>query len=470
MSRPTKLPRPTDAASPFSAPGLTRRAFARLGATGLAASWFLPSPSLAALGRRSAAVTPRGTAKNAILVFLSGAPSQIDLWDFKEGSWTPASFAPTDFLGGAVRFPQGLLPETAQQIDRLAFVRSLQSWALVHSLGQTWTQIARNPTGALGNVAPHLGAVVALESEAGRVAGRDILPAFVSLASAGGIGAGYLPASFAPFQVTPTEAGLASLAHPAGADRFADRWATLSTLDSPLRNPMAPLGKGPADFALFVDAGKGLMDSPEIGALFAFTAEESLRYGASTFGDSCLVATKLLAGRRGARFIQVSLGGWDHHSNIYAEGGNSLFSQAAAFDPAFASMLGDLAAAPGDAPGKSLLDETLVLVLGEFGRTVGGLNGQGGRDHFLRTAALVAGGGVRGGRVIGTTDATGAELLDPGWSAGRDIRVEDLAATIYSALGIDWTTVRHDDPLGRGFEYIPYARDGVYRPVEELFE
>ena len=109
------------------------------------------------------------------------------------------------------------------------------------------------------------------------------------------------------------------------------------------------------------------------------------------------------------------------------------------------------------------------MVFGEFGRTVGALNNQGGRDHYLQTAALVAGGGVVGGRVIGTTDATASKSVEFGWRANRDARPEDLACTLYSALGIDYTTTRYDDPIGRGFEYVPFAKQGVYEPVNELF-
>ena len=124
---------------------------------------------------------------------------------------------------------------------------------------------------------------------------------------------------------------------------------------------------------------------------------------------------------------------------------------------------------PGLAAGKSLLDETLVVVVAEFGRTVGALNNQQGRDHNLRMTTVWAGGGIRGGQIIGTTDASGNNVVDYGWSQNRDIRPEDVTCTIYSALGIDYTTVRHDDPLNRGFEYVPFAKDGTYKPVDELF-
>ena len=166
----------------------------------------------------------------------------------------------------------------------------------------------------------------------------------------------------------------------------------------------------------------------------------------------------------------VSVGGWDMHSNIYDKAaGTNLYTQTAQLDPALASLLADLKAAPGRTAGKTLFDETLVLVAGEFGRTVGALNGQQGRDHFAINSALFAGGGVKGGQVIGATDAAGATITDSGVSGRTELRAEDIACTVYSALGIDWTTMRHDDPLGRGFEYVPNAAAGVYAPIDRLF-
>ena len=105
---------------------------------------------------------------------------------------------------------------------------------------------------------------------------------------------------------------------------------------------------------------------------------------------------------------------------------------------------------PGSGGGTKL-DETLIVVKGEFGRTVGNITDRQGRDHYFVHSTLIAGGGVRGGHVLGKTTPDGAYVDDPGWSEQRPVYAEDIAATIYSALGINYTTVRHDDPLGRGF-------------------
>lgn len=444
--------------------GFTRRRFLQLSGTGIVASFFADvlNPYLLH-GATTQTPTLHRTARQCILVFLGGAPSHVDTWDLKEGPWTPSELAPTSY--GLLRWPHGLMPKTSEQLAHLSFVRSGLSWAAVHGLAQVWAQISRNPTGPLGSISPHIGAVVALESQVNRKP-EEILPGFVSLNSAATIGAGYLSARYAPFSVRPSTTGLPTFSHPDGAARFAERWNLLHEIDG---SRSGQLGKKSLDMKDFYDQAKILMDTPEINSLFAYTPEESARYGNTGFGNSMVIARKLVSGQRGVRFVQVTQNGWDHHSNIYGAAGNSLFSQCGAFDPAFASLLADLAASPGSEPGRTQLDETLVVVLAEFGRTVGVLNNQGGRDHFLRMSIVFAGGGVKGGRIIGETDERGDKVKDYGWSANRDVRPEDVTCTIYSALGIDYTTIRRDDPLGRGFEYVPNARHGLYQPINELF-
>ena len=449
---------------PLFGGGFTRRRFLEVAGTGLVASYFADVAS-AKLLQSATTVNPtlHKTAKNCILIFLSGAPSHVDTWDLKEGTWTPADFTPATF--GAIRWPQGLMPNTANQLDKMAIVRSGLSWAAVHNLAQEWAQIARNPGGATGSIAPHIGAVVSIESQINRQP-SDILPGFVSINQVMA-SSGYLPAKYAPFGVTPSASGLAALTHPDGAARLSDRWGLLQSID-PDRQSGA-LARNADDMGTFYDQAKTLIDSPDVNALFAYKTDEYARYGSTAFGASLIVARNLVNARRGTRFVQVTLGGWDHHSNIYAKTGSSLYTQMKTFDPAYAALLADLAATAGSQSGKTLLDETLVVVLGEFGRTVGVLNAQNGRDHFLRMSVVFAGGGVKGNNVIGKTDDKGANAVEFGIAANRDVRPEDIASTIYSAIGIDYTTVRHDDPLNRGFEYVPFAKDGQYGPVNELF-
>jgi hypothetical protein len=447
---------------PVFGEGFSRRQFMGLAGTGLVASYFAPVLS-ARLLADAKAVKPslHNSAKNCILIFLSGAPSHVDTWDLKEGAWTPANFNPTSY--STFRFPQGLMPNTAKHLDKLCVVRSGLAWAAVHSLAQTWVQISRNPTGALGSIAPHIGAVVALESQLNKKPG-DVLPGFVSINQLMA-GAGYLPARYAPFPVTASQGGLAALIHPDGAARFADRWNVIQKVDDD--RATSALGRNASDMGSFYDQAKQLFDTPDIAKTFAYSTDEFARYGSTAFGGSLVVARNLISAQRGTRFVQVTLGGWDNHSGIYTANAG-IYTPMRSFDPAFGALLTDLAAAPGSATGKSLLDETLIVVIGEFGRTVGILNAQAGRDHYQRMSIAFAGGGVKGGRVVGATDATGAKASEFG-VLGRDARPEDVTSTIYSALGIDYTTVRHDDPFNRGFEYVPFAKDGTYGPLEEVF-
>ena len=452
---------------PLQGEGFSRRNFLRIAGTGLVASYFADvlDPRLLLGSVTNANVNVRGTARSCIFIFLSGAPSQIDMWDLKEGAWTPADFAPTSY--GSTRWPQGLLPKTAEHLGKISIVRCGMSWAAVHQLGQTWAQIARNPGGATGAIAPHIGAVVSLESQAARSTG-DVLPGFIALNSGAIPTSGYFPAKYAPFGVTTAATGLATLSHPDGTARFDRRWSLLHELDA--ARTTGTLGKASLDMNDFYDQSRALMKAPGINTLFSFNDADHARYGATTFGDSLIVARNLVSAGKGTRFVQATLGGWDHHSGIYDKAAaQSIYAQSAQFDAAFGALLTDLSTMPGAAGGKTLLDETLVVVIGEFGRTVGALNNQGGRDHYLRNSYVFAGGGTRGGRTIGITDAKGDKAVDYQWSAKRDARPEDVTCSIYSALGIDFTTIRTDDPLGRGFEYVPGARDGEYVPIEELW-
>jgi uncharacterized protein DUF1501 len=439
-------------------PALTRRHFFQIMGTGIT-GYALYEAARPLRLMASLPVTPMNTARNCIYILLAGAPSHTDTFDLKEGAWTPASFNATTF--GPLRFPQGLMPNVANHISDIAIVRSARSWALVHSLAQTWVQIGRNPTSALGPISPNIGSVVAIEKASERKPG-DIFPGFVSF-NAGGtqVGAGYFPVNDAPFLVTPSTAGLANTTHPTSAGGQA-RWNTrmqlLQALDSSLRQN-SPLGQPAQDMDGFYANASALMYNDAVQSAFSFTLTERAPFGNTSFGDACLLASKVLRANLGTRFVQITLGGWDNHSSIYTV----LPPLASTFDKGYGALIDALRQS-------GQLDQTLIVVAGEFGRTVGPLNTLQGRDHFLQQSVLFAGAGVNGGRAIGTTDGTGSATVDPGWSRNRDVRPEDVEATIYSALGINWTTIRNDDPLGRGFEYVPFANYDIYGPVNEIWQ
>lgn len=447
-------------------PIIDRRVFFKVAATGVA-GYFLSPQNMCAQVAYSGPTTILNTAKYCIFVLLPGAPSQIDTFDLRVGSWTPANFAPTTING--VDWPGGLLPSLAGQfaLNNFSLIRSCQSPALVHNLLQNWNQIARNPTSATGKIAPNVGSVVALETEPQRRSTQK-LPGFLSLNGGGSLaGNGYFSGRYAPFDVTPAPGGIANLSNSDGQATFTTRYNMLQTLDVDLRTLPSPYGTKLDEMADFYAAARNLMYDPAVTTTFQFTTADRDRYGNSAFGNACVTARNVVTRDMGTRYVQITLGGWDNHTNIYATNGG-IYPSARQLDAGLANLISDLSLTPGS-NGRTLLDDTLIVVKGEFGRTIGNITAGQGRDHYFVHSALVAGGGIRGGRVLGKTTKDGAYVEDPGWSEQRPVYAEDIAATIYSALGINYGTVRYDDPLGRGFEYIPTTTGYTGKPILELF-
>jgi hypothetical protein len=450
----TKHPHPHQPC--FRRPHWTRREFFRIFGSGVTASYLTQRYARAA-EVSSAAATTQNKAENTIFILLAGAPSHVDTFDFKMvAGVTPDSFAPSSIKG--ITWPAGIMPKMAGQLGNIAIVRSMRAWALVHSLAQTWTQIGRNPVAALGNIAPNIGSVVAIEKDPLRLPSQ-IFPTFLALNSGNAVGSGYFPAQYAPFKVAPSSRGILNTTNPDGAGVVDTRWSLLHQLDDPLR-VNSPLGKPLQDYDNFYKAAKGLMYNPVVSQAFQYTTADSTRYGSTGFGNACLVAKQVLEANQGTRFIQITQGGWDMHSNIYD----------ARQLPAYAKLLDDgLSAVLSDLQASGLFGSTLVVMVGEFGRTVGKLSGAGGRDHYPQQFAMFAGAGVTGGKLIGVTNADGSDVTDYGWSRNRYVKPEDVEATVYSAMGIDWTTVRRDDPFGRGFEYVPFSSQNLYGPIDDLW-
>ncbi len=440
---------------------INRRIFFEIAGAGLAGYFLSPLDLGAQAGTTQKPAVLLNSARNVVFVLLTGAASHVDTFDLKVGPWTPANFAPATLDG--VDFPTGLLPTLASQWGRFSLLRSCQSNALVHSLLQSWNQIARNPTSGTGGIAPNVGSVVALEMEPIR-ARNQILPGFISLNTGGNVERnGYFPARYSPFDVTANSGGLANLTHPDGAANFGDRYMVLQAF-----NRVNPLRVDFDKMRDFYSSAQSMMTDPAVNTVFRFSGTDQQRYGNSGFGNSCVVARNLIGADLGTRYFQINLGGWDNHTNIYAPNAG-IYNPSRQLDLGLGNLIADLANMPGQ-NGRTRLDETLIVVKGEFGRTVGNLNNQNGRDHYAVHSTLFAGGGVIGGRAIGGTTPEGRFIDRPGWSQERAVGPEDIAATIYSALGINYTTTRRDDPLGRGFEYVPSTGIWPAYPVVELFQ
>ena len=452
---------PHDHRTFFLRPHWTRRQFFQLAGAGVTGS-FLIQRARAAVQETTQTVTTINKAKNVIFILLTGAPSHTDMFDLKVvNGVTPNNFNPATVSG--LQWPTGLLPKLANQLPSIAIVRSMHAWALVHSLAQTWAQIGRNPAAALGDIAPNIGSVVALEKDGERLP-NQVFPSFLALNSNAGAGEGYFSAQYAPFKYNPAAAGLPNTTNVDGLTRVDERLGQLHAIDDPLRIN-SPLGTPLQDMNDFYSSARKLMYNTAVTQAFSFSSADSVRYGSSSFGNACLVAKQVLAANQGTRFIQISYGNWDMHLDIYGQQnikGNNLYTVGKPFDDGLSTLLTDLKSS-------GMLDSTLVVAVGEFGRTVGPVTPAGGRDHWLQLSSLFAGAGVRGGRALGATDSTGSDTVDYGWSRQRYVRPEDIEATIYSAMGINWTTIRYDDPFGRGFEYVPFSESDLYGPVNELW-
>jgi hypothetical protein len=202
------------------------------------------------------------------------------------------------------------------------------------------------------------------------------------------------------------------------------------------------------------------------------SAEEKQRYGDNQVGLGCLFARNLVKADAGTRYIHIVHPDWDHHKAIFDHSAKSNhYIRCNEFDRAMASLLRDLSATPSPREaGKTLLDETLVVMATEFGRVPGALNGIAGRHHYNEAyLSLYAGGGVKGGRIIGNTDKDGVKIIDTGWKYKKmQPRTENLYASIYSALGIDWRKEMTNTPSKRAYRYVDVLGATEFVPDDEL--
>ena len=226
--------------------------------------------------------------------------------------------------------------------------------------------------------APHIGSIIAIEKEPERKA-NQVLPAFFALNPTQVIGSGYLPVTYAPFKTAP--GAIPNTSIPEGAAISNDRWAFLRELDDPLR-VNSPLGRSLEDYDTIYRAARGLMYNPVVDKAMRVLPQDRPRYGSNGLGDSCIVARQALEANQGTRFIRIILGGWDNHQNIYSDA--SLYGSAKVLDDGVSALIAELKSS-------GLLSETLVVVLGEFGRTVGPLSPQNGRDHYAQQFCVFAG-------------------------------------------------------------------------------
>jgi len=405
--------------------------------------------------------TPRGTARACIFVNLNGGPSHMDTFDPKDGPWNPADVDIRDHTDG-LRLSNRYFPKLTALRNDLLVLRSCTSWEAAHERGQFYMQTGRSQNPAFAAEIPHIGAVISREKGA-----NGLIPPFLSFNQTMQ-GATFLGGLFEAMMPPATRTGIPTLTHPffgtaaQSQERFERRFQLLRDLDESLRR--APYNNTMAAYGSYYDRARSMMYNPAVDNVFKFDANDEGRYGNTAVGRSLLVARNAVRARNGVTFINVTQGGWDTHVGQFDAGqGMPIHTLTNQLDRAVGSLVEDLKAT-GE------FDSTLIVIMGEFGRTPGVLNSRGGRDHYRPVMSVaMLGGGVRGGRAIGLSDANGASIVEPGWSGNRAIYVEDIAATIYSALGIDWTKSITDTPSGRRYYYITPSPEYGFRPVEEVF-
>jgi hypothetical protein len=450
---------------------LTRREVFRIGACSLSAYWFLPLLKPQNV-RAEEKVNPRGSARFVIFVMLDGGQSHVDAWDLKEGKWTPQDFDVREIRPG-VKWPMGLYPNLAKQLDRVALLRSVEAWDSVHGRAQYYVQSAHTLNPALQKELPPVGSVVSYEY-ASRRRTTDTLPGYVAInvtqSQAGLVKSGFLPATFSPFHID-VATGLGAYAmDDESRTEFLRRWELLKNFDGRLRNDSSLASKAFHDYHNYYESAVSLMSDARASRVFRIDPAERERYGKNSTGDACILARNLVEADAGTHFVFLQQNGWDHHKDIYDR--KNHYAHSRVLDSALASLIEDLGTRKRP-DGRTLLEETMVICMGEFGRTPAEVNGLNGRDHHQYAfTTLFAGGGIKGGQIIGKTDDLGAKVIDAGWGTKRSIYMEDIATTIYSALGIDWKKVVKGTPSGRDFYYIePFAAKAMIgsREISVLF-
>lgn len=412
---------------------ITRRNLLRLAGGGFASLSGLGF--LRSLGLNAEELKKEGRA--CIMVFLSGGPSQLETWDPKPGTTNggPTKTVKTAIPG--VDFAE-YWPKLAAKMTEISVIRSIAGKEAAHERGRYHLRTGHRMLGPTRF--PHIGSLVAHklgdpESD---------IPNFISIGNT--VSSGFLGVEVAPFIVDRAGQLPANVQSIVDTKRANRRLAMLSQQDQTLAN-LGVQAIAHEHQELYRKAAK-MMTSSRLNA-FTLNGESDKtkeQYGANSFGQSCLVARRLV--ESGVPFVELQRGGWDMHQNLWT----NMPRTAGEVDQGVSALLNDL-------KDRGMLDKTLVLCLGEFGRTPK-INQRGpnvGRDHWARNFnMLISGGGIKGGVCVGKTSDDGMEISD------RPVSVDDLFATICTSMKID-PYEELITPEGRPLQIVP---EGV--PINEI--
>jgi hypothetical protein len=393
--------------------------------------------------------------KSLIILWMGGGPTTIDLWDMKPGSPNGGEHKPVSTAAGGVQITEKL-PTVAKQFKNLSIIRSLTTKEGDHNRGSYLMGTGRSPN-PLSDF-PHIGSVLAYQYSQDAEAMKNMdLPAFINVGGGlpGGAGPGFLGMKYANFTVQNPGTLPENVEAPKSvSEQMARRAALFDALEgnNPKHKGLGLKTNVPADAVqAHKDVYKKALDLVVSNRkeVFQFNGAKDqsdlARYGNTGFGRGCLLAKKLV--EAGVACVEVTLGGWDMHQGIF----NALATRTLPeLDKGMGSLVEDLAAS-----GK--LKDTVIVWMGEFGRTPR-INQNGGRDHYPRAWSVVVGGGnIKGGVAYGSTDKDGTAPAD------KPVEIQDLYATLYAGLGLDPNTQVRDN-LGR-----PTAIAGEKAtPIKEL--
>lgn len=441
-----------------SCDGITRRSFVQAGMLGLGGLGLADYSRLEAAG-----VVREDKKENSVVLFwLSGGPGHMETWD-------PKPLAPKEYRGpfGAISTSVPgmqlgeLMPAQAEIAEHLALLRTVNHGSGDHTKGNHWMLTGfegpafnapdnrRQRRPSMGSAVSHL-----------RGANRPGMPAYVGVPHLrGGTDnlfhySAYLPGGVNPFVVNsdPNEKGFQvqnlQLPRELSLDRLEDRHQLMKILDKSrkLQDPLMAEMDEHLQNAFNLLSAKSVREAFDIGSESTTLRDQ---YGRHTFGQSALLARRLV--ERGSTFVTVNCVPWDHHGSAnrlqLEPGAKQLIPP---LDKAIAALVKDLI-------DRGRLDKTLIVAMGEFGRTPK-INSYAGRDHWGRTfSVMMAGGGIRAGQVVGRSSPRGEDVID------RPISPEDVVATVYHHLGIDGQQVVFHDRLDRPLQLIETGE-----PIREL--
>ncbi len=393
-------------------PGMNRRHFM----SHLAGAAALAAPATAFTNTLLAnAADMKKRHKAAILLWMGGGPSTMDIWDLKPGTATGGPFRQISTSADGVAISEHM-PLMAQQMHQMAIVRSMSTREADHMRGRYYMHTGYVPNPNVEH--PSYGAVIAHEL-ASQVPELEI-PPFVSVGG-GSVGPGFLGMTWAPF-VVDSSGRVRNLDMGIDQARVQQRLEMLATIEK--RFIGEDRGGSAQDHAKVLDRTVKLMTSEQMKAFKVDEEPEAVRerYGTTGFGRGCLMARRLV--EQGVPFVEVDLGGWDNHQGIFTTLADNKLPE---LDQAMSGLVEDLVQ-------RGLYDDTAVIWMGEFGRTPN-INGDGGRDHWARSWSVVVGGaGFRRGVVVGETSSDGKEIVTEPYSS------QDMMASVLKSLGISLET------------------------------